>query len=40
MIHLENAFMKIMNEMKANIDEVTEEAQRAIEKATLLPPEK
>ena len=39
-VHLENAFMKIMSEMKDNIEEVKEEAQRAIEKASLSPPEK
>ncbi|WP_071392657.1 recombinase family protein [Bacillus tuaregi] len=36
---LENAFMKIMREMKENLDEVKQETQRAIEKASLLPSE-
>ncbi|TYS69745.1 recombinase family protein [Sutcliffiella horikoshii] len=36
---LENAFMKIMGEMKYNIDDVIEEAKQAIEKASLSPPE-
>lgn len=36
---LENAFMKIMREMKENPDEVIEEANQAIEKASLSPPE-
>nr|WP_139377731.1 recombinase family protein [Solibacillus isronensis] len=36
---LENAFMKIMREMKENLDEVIEEAKQAIAKSSLSPPE-
>ncbi|MCD8500707.1 MAG: hypothetical protein LRY71_02285 [Bacillaceae bacterium] len=36
---LENAFMKIVRDMKVNLDEVKEEAQQAIAKASLSPPE-
>ncbi|MFZ3578057.1 recombinase zinc beta ribbon domain-containing protein [Virgibacillus sp. DJP39] len=36
---LENAFMKIMKAMKENLHEVRLEAQQAIEKASLSPPE-
>lgn len=36
---LENAFMKIMREMKENQDEVRQEVQQTIKKASLSPPE-
>lgn len=39
-IHLENAFVKVISEMKENMEEVIDEAKRAIAKASLLPSEK